>query len=573
MNFGGLKYRAELQSKVPGVKPFQYDEGRGEDDKVYFKSDSIETFIKLYWAFIERSPYKGWRDAADKSPAEYLKHIVYAGYVGGAQAHRDWYIQTVLSLMDEVGKEFKQVEQGGSTMPVKYSLKGVRIAFDCGHGYDKDVVAFDPGAVGNSCREADMVQIYADIAATELKKLGAEVTVFKYIDPKAQRYSLGEKGARSKGYDFFVSCHLNAFNGSAQGTEVLYYSDKFPADKAFAQSILESLVASLKLTNRGVKTAHLGVLSQIDMSLKGACLIEPFFIDASSNGGQHGVKEMCIKVGYALAEGIAVHCKKIGLAKAVSENDPGTVGTDPGTIPVPPVEVPKETSAPKTTFKPFYLLKKDQLQTEGEYAGLWRMKLTLVTPEGESQPFYCRSGARGAQLFHTGPYSKQGSLEPLPQGHYKVGSEDWGTDLKTTNKRDNYEGSLGEGLGPVVWALLPQFKTERGNLLIHLDSNYKTSPGTAGCIGLSGLAILKEWVAFKRKNPTVSDLYVDWGLGNLDLPNKGYVKPEAKAEPVKPKEEVKPVPVQDTPIAVPAKKSWWRILLEIISKAFSSAKK
>ena len=555
LNFGGIKYRAELQSKVPGVSPFQYDEGRGEDDKVYFKSDSIATFIKLYWAFIERRPYVGWRKSADNGPIAFLQHIVSAGYVGGSDAHKNWYIDSVTKLMAEVGAEFNSTtEQGGSSMG--YSLKGVRIAFDCGHGYDTDVVAFDPGAVGNSTREADAVQVYADIAATELKKLGAEVSVFRYVDPKEKRYSLSEKGARSKGHHLFVSCHLNAFNGTAQGTEALYYSDQHPEDKAFAQSILSALVAKLGLPNRGVKTMRLGVLSSIPSDVKGACLIEPFFIDAKSNGGAQGVKELCIKTGYALADGILAHCKKIGLGKID--------GATPAPIPAPSQPVP----APKT-FKPFWLLTKDQFQTTGEWFNLWRCKIELITPQGRSKPIYCRTGARGAQEFLTGANAGEpGSLKPIPQGKYKIGSEDWGTDISPTNKRDNYNGSLGPGLGPVCWFLAPLFEMRRSAFFVHWDSNFKESPGTAGCPGISHLDQVKEFVALKRANPTVDDFYVDWGLPGLELPSDGFVVPKETAEP-------KPEPIEASPTPAPIepkKKGLWAWLLEFIAAIFSSKK-
>lgn len=173
---------------------------------------------------------------------------------------------------------------------------------------------------------------------------------------------------------------------------------------------------------------------------------------------------------------------------------------------------------PKKSFKPFWLITKDQLQTSGEWADLWRLKLVLVTPEGVSEPIYGRSGVRGAQFFRLGKDSVAGSMEPLPHGKYKMGQEDWGTDLKATNKKDNYGGDV-NGLGPVVWELVPLFWTSRSLIYIHWDSNFETSPGSAGCYVISHLNDVKKFVALRRANASVTDVFVDFELGGLVLPN------------------------------------------------------
>lgn len=190
---------------------------------------------------------------------------------------------------------------------------------------------------------------------------------------------------------------------------------------------------------------------------------------------------------------------------------------------------------PKKDFEPFWLLTKDQFQTSGEWADLWRCKIELVKPGYRSEPIYCRTGVRGAQEFldglNAGP---AGTLKPIPQGKYKIGSEDWGLDLSPMNKVDNYNGSIGKGMGPVGWYLTPLFKMLRDLFYVHYDVNFKTDPGTAGCPGISHLADLKKFVALKRANPGVSDFYVFWGLPGMVLPDAGATPP--KPEPT---EEVK----------------------------------
>lgn len=98
-----------------------------------------------------------------------------------------------------------------------------------------------------------------------------------------------------------------------------------------------------------------------------------------------------------------------------------------------------------------------------------------------------------------------GNMEPLPQGKYSVGSIEW------ASGKNVYEGSWGEGLGPVYVAVSCDDERKRGGFGIHLDANRDTSPGTAGCIGILTLDDLQELVgALRRVGPR--ELEVDWGL-------------------------------------------------------------
>ena len=76
------------------------------------------------------------------------------------------------------------------------------------------------------------------------------------------------------GADLFVSIHCNAFNQSAQGTEVEYISNY--GAKA-AQAIQSQIVNSLGTVDRGIKVRHdLMVLKHTDAV---AVLVECAFID------------------------------------------------------------------------------------------------------------------------------------------------------------------------------------------------------------------------------------------------------------------------------------------------------
>lgn len=84
--------------------------------------------------------------------------------------------------------------------------------------------------------------------------------------------------------DFIVSLHCNAFDGSATGTEVLYYHRSIKG-KLMAQILDDHLVNALELKSRGIKPKTAedrgGPLLK---GTKAPCVIaEPFFIDNDSD--------------------------------------------------------------------------------------------------------------------------------------------------------------------------------------------------------------------------------------------------------------------------------------------------
>ncbi|MEF3192233.1 MAG: glucosaminidase domain-containing protein [Campylobacterales bacterium] len=68
-NFAGLKYRQEMALYA---RPITYDAHDGRDD--YCKFDTIDDFLRGFWAFLDRSPYQGWRAKAS-DPQLFLEHI------------------------------------------------------------------------------------------------------------------------------------------------------------------------------------------------------------------------------------------------------------------------------------------------------------------------------------------------------------------------------------------------------------------------------------------------------------------------------------------------------------------
>ena len=356
-NFGGLKYREEI--KLDGITQYVHDnEGRKEDSNVYFKCDTPARFIELYWAFMNRSVYKGWKEkiAASNEPKDYLKHIVFKGYVGPVEGESDdalferriKYIAKVVDLIPEAYRLLSSDSSIDLSKSNNVDLLGFTVALDCGHGEDKDLNSFDPGATGNNTREYDEVVYYAHRVKELLEPRGAKVDVYFYPFGSRPKIGLGDKGAKGNGHDVFVSCHLNAANGSAQGTEVYYHPADLKSDKLLASILQKSLVKRLGFYDRGIKTARFGVFTKLASFIGvskpaasvamatlagtddniGAVLVEPFFIDWSGFAkDKNKVRASSEIVALALADGLAEFAKTKGLVQIGTQPKPAPTST------------------------------------------------------------------------------------------------------------------------------------------------------------------------------------------------------------------------------------------------------
>lgn len=161
-------------------------------------------------------------------------------------------------------------------LPATLPLSAQTIVIDPGHG------GTDPGAIGiNGLQEKAVVldtalKVKALLAKTPFSyKLTRETDVYLSL---SQRVSI----AKNVGGDTFVSIHANAFNGSANGTEVYYYNsayeNPYTADsKKLAASIQNRLLAAWKLYDRGIDHGDFHVIRENTMP---AVLVELGFIDS-----------------------------------------------------------------------------------------------------------------------------------------------------------------------------------------------------------------------------------------------------------------------------------------------------
>jgi GH24 family phage-related lysozyme (muramidase) len=157
--------------------------------------------------------------------------------------------------------------------------------------------------------------------------------------------------------------------------------------------------------------------------------------------------------------------------------------------------------------KPYLLLTRTK---QRDNRGLELLRLQRIKDGKTVAELLVVSGQARNQAFRTGVNSKGGSMEPIPEGHWRV------EDIAWAGGKDNYSASWGEGLGPasvpLTWS--GPGKTSRSAIEAHLDSNQNVFPGTAGCIGFRSLADLKTFISWLRADDP-RDLFVDWGLGSV----------------------------------------------------------
>ena len=96
--------------------------------------------------------------------------------------------------------------------------------------------------------------------------------------------------------DIVISLHCNAYNASAQGTEVLY-AEGSSKGKKYAEILQKNLLEWLHLPDRGIKSKSSGDRGgHLLWNAKAPCvIIEPLFIDAMTNDELEDAKNEIIE--------------------------------------------------------------------------------------------------------------------------------------------------------------------------------------------------------------------------------------------------------------------------------------
>jgi hypothetical protein len=162
----------------------------------------------------------------------------------------------------------------------------MKIAITVGHSILKSGLCTSANGVVNEYQYCKML---ADFLSKILRAAGCTVDII--ICPEKQFAKSTEERTykltriNGKKYDLVVELHLNSYNGTAKGTEVLYCSN---TGKMYAQRVVNKL--GTVFTSRGVKDRpDLYMLNSTDCP---AIMIETFFCDSKSD------YDIATKLGY-----------------------------------------------------------------------------------------------------------------------------------------------------------------------------------------------------------------------------------------------------------------------------------
>jgi N-acetylmuramoyl-L-alanine amidase len=156
------------------------------------------------------------------------------------------------------------------------------VIIDAGHGLgNRKRGAFDPGAVSNGIREADIAMAWANELRAILIDRG--VKVIRTRAGNADPASISDRAgiARAYGGDIMISFHCNAATGTATGTETFYRGE---SNKPMAERLNSAVVRALGARNRGAKTESASQHARLAiMAFQPCFLIELGFIDNASD--------------------------------------------------------------------------------------------------------------------------------------------------------------------------------------------------------------------------------------------------------------------------------------------------
>lgn len=177
-NFAGMKWREEMAPFGSKIE-YQAHDGLG----YYCAFPSLANFIKGYWAFLERTPYAGWRDHTTTGQG-------FIGFVGPIWAGDPRYVEKVLDLTAEADA---LLSASGSQRPDGDSCESG------GSGHDEQspkprVDRWESTSHFSSRNGTDIDHIV--IHYTTSRNLEGTISHFKHGDPRTSaHYIIGRDGA------------------------------------------------------------------------------------------------------------------------------------------------------------------------------------------------------------------------------------------------------------------------------------------------------------------------------------------------------------------------------------------
>jgi N-acetylmuramoyl-L-alanine amidase len=257
-NFGGLKWRPEMAGFATRIKFEAHD---GVD--FYCKFATIESFIRGYWAFIDRAPYSGWEQHVS-SPEDFI------GFIGPIYTPSRNYARRVLNLVPNADQILADARSAGPGSTTTGTTRLGTIVIDPGHGGTAQM----PGSSANNAISAsgvkekkltlDFCSILRDELTRQASAANEEVKVVL-----TRTTDINMPGSKRAGMAFenraklFLSLHFNGGPERTRGCETFFRAAKngalnFIADKAFAEAINTAVFSSLaaidsSAKDRGVK--------------------------------------------------------------------------------------------------------------------------------------------------------------------------------------------------------------------------------------------------------------------------------------------------------------------------------
>lgn len=184
-----------------------------------------------------------------------------------------------------------------------------KVTLDPGHGMN------DPGAIGNDLIEKVLTLKIAKRTAEFLKAYEVDVAMTRTDDntfsmDKSTDLFARANMANKNGSDYFVSFHINAFDGKASGFETFTFK---PKPMTAIHKRVSEIFRAHGFPDRGQKVKNLAVLRSTKMP---AVLVEYGFIDNKLDATYLREQEFIEDVAKATAEGIA---EDMNLKRRVTE--------------------------------------------------------------------------------------------------------------------------------------------------------------------------------------------------------------------------------------------------------------
>jgi N-acetylmuramoyl-L-alanine amidase/uncharacterized FlgJ-related protein len=173
-NFAGMKAIAEVDRILRDIpaERVRYDahDGRG----IYLRFGNVRDFIRGYWMFMERSPYRGWRDMASRSPHDFMR------FIGRIWAQKPGYADRVF-VIEQTLINAGIGNADGTLRPVTSSAPSPT------PGTDTEPLQPAPGSSAPTSTEVNLNALDADATATfrqlvgEFKPPHAELSALKAV--------------------------------------------------------------------------------------------------------------------------------------------------------------------------------------------------------------------------------------------------------------------------------------------------------------------------------------------------------------------------------------------------------